>query len=178
MKILRYSASALCLFAGTSVPNIAAAQNSATWAPCKAPVEIAKRAYVRIQQAKTKALGHERKDAFWDVHEFAHNCPEVSTLAAQLQSAGFGKNSPAPKDSINILQGGDSYGLPSSCGPDECKILITKSGKGNSAGMEISNLYVLDQAATGLSSSPAYKWRQLETQKLPVQRGHFAGTPK
>lgn len=149
------------------------AADAAGWTPCKAPVEVATRAYRRVQQASAQpSLQHDLRLAFWDVHEFAHNCPELKVLAAELTRAGLARDSAPPK--IRGSGGAEGtiagFALPAGCmsgGTLTCNILVTKPGKGNTEGAERLDWYKLE-AAAGKEPAFKYDWKAIDVHKLPT----------
>lgn len=151
-----------------------------TWAPCKAPVEIASRAYQRIIEASGQpALQHERKTSFWDIFEFAHNCPEIRKIGDELARNGLDKKSTLFKGS----SGSGSFeaaafaaagvNLPAGCtsnGQFVCRFMVTKPSSGAHEGMEAGvDWYLLDATKKEKIENPNFVWKELDKKsfKLP-----------
>lgn len=147
-----------------------ATASGTAWTPCKAPVEVASRAYKRIHQAKGQiALQHERKSAFWDIHEFAHNCPEIKQIAAELIQNGLAADSQPPKGGASSGYWG-GLDLPDGCvngGKLICNVFLTKPGTGNTQGSGAAvNWFTFEPAKGSFEGLPKYQWKELDAQDL------------
>lgn len=177
MTHIRY-ASSLLLLAG---PTLAQSPPS-EWTPCKAPVEVASRAYKRILDAKSHpTLQHDRKSAFWDVYEFAHSCPEIKQIAAELVKNGLSADSSPPKGSASSgYFGAAEFGLPADCtqnGKMVCSFIVTKPSKGNAQGADKGlEWYFLDSSSKGGASGTEgfkYEWKELDAKTLKLPKSMY-----
>ena len=137
---------------------------------CAPFLEIASRAYVRIQAAKgMTGLQQERKVAFWDVHEVAKDCADIQALAHELTKNGLGPEILGPKNSGSSFNfGALDFTFPPGCvvnGTFVCTFLVTKPGTGNAQGKQKSlDWFLLENASNPGDGMAKFEWKSVDAQ--------------